>query len=420
MFGRVVLVIKNFWHWAKLFLTIIKYGPIKSPIKLVGITGTDGKTTTANLIYQIIKADGKSVGLVSTISAITGKEELDTGVHTTTPTYNDIKKYLSAMEKNGIEFAVLEITAHGLFQHRVSGLHFVASVLTNITHEHLDYFYSLKAYTNAKRKLFINSEMAVLNRDDSSYTEIAKNLVNITTYSLINNKADFVAKDIHYNSNGSTFKLQSKNSSILDIETPLLGQYNVYNILAAISVTKSIGIREQSILAGIKNTGFLKGRLQQIKLEGADFRVIVDFAHTPNALQNLIINTKRSFKPNKIILVFGAAGLRDKSKRPEMGKVASELSDQFILTAEDPRTESVNSICNDILSGSKVDYKIKGEVIIDRYTAILRALEIAKTNDLVLITGKGHETSMCFGKTEETWNDRDAVVKAWKQIEKKQ
>jgi len=364
-------------------------------LKVVGVTGTDGKTTTVNLIYEILKEAGLSVAMVSTVSAKIGSEEIDTGFHVTAPDPWLLQKLMRRMVDKGIRYLVLEITSHGLDQFRVWGINYEVGVITNVTHEHLDYHKSFENYLATKAKLFLHSKVAVLNKDDQSYgyleEKIKKQELRIISYG-IKKQADFTPKNF-------PFKIK------------LPGEYNQYNCLAAIAATSVLGASPEEIKRVVGGFSGVEGRMQEIK-EGQDFKAIVDFAHTPNALEQVLGTLRKGLgKGKNLIAVFGAAGLRDKTKRPLMGEVAGRLADLAVITAEDPRTEKVEDICQQIAEGVKrAGGKFK--IILDRTEAIAYAVNLAKKGDIVVVCGKGHEKSMCFGTTEFPWSDQETVKEA--------
>ena len=414
------------------------YGHPAKRLTVIGVTGTDGKTTTANLIFQILQAAGLRVGLISTVNAVIGEEIIDTGFHVTTPEATDIQHYLSMMVAESLTHVVLEATSHGLAQHRVAACDFDIGVVTNITHEHLDYHISYPAYRRAKAsifdilaskgpKKFIDSRFAVLNQDDESYGYLneyvrqphlqARGEINITNYG-IQKPADVYAKDISVTRDGVEFTAVGVDFQI-PVRSWLRGGYNVPNCLAAITSTvMALGINPEFAAKGIENLRYLPGRMERIDL-GTKFLTIVDFAHTPNALRNSLLSLRQMLNdengPGRVIAVFGSAGLRDRAKRRMMAEISAELADITILTAEDPRTESLDEILDEMSSGCRAKNGVEGTTfwrIRDRGEAIRSAVGFAHDGDAVVILGKGHEQSMCFGETEYEWDDRTALSAA--------
>lgn len=389
---------------------------------LIGVTGTDGKTTTVTLIHSILRAAGLNAGLVSTVGARIGEEEVDTGFHTTTPDPPDLQQYLARMVETGATHAVLEVTSHGLAQHRVAGCDFDIAVVTNITHEHLDFHGSPGEYRRAKGMLFAGlarsfrkpgvPKVSVLNRDDDSYEYLRSFPADRhLTYSL-SGPADVTARDVRYGPDAIHLILRLPDDEVA-VTSTLVGAYNVSNILAAATATVALGVPAEVIAQGIAAVRGVPGRMERID-EGQDFLAIVDFAHTPNALAQAL-RTARGMTSGRVIVVFGCAGLRDRQKRPLMGRIAGELADVVILTAEDPRTEDLGEIMAASAAAAKEAGKREGVdlfLIPDRGEALLYACRMARAGDVVIACGKGHEQSMCFGTTEYPWDDREAMRRA--------
>ncbi len=395
-------------------------------LKVIGVTGTDGKTTTVRLTAAICRAAGHPTGSVDSITATIGEQKVATGFHTTTPDAGEMQAYLAQMVAAEMEYAIIESTSHGLAQHRVTACEYDVAVVTNITHEHLDYHGSYEAYRAAKRKLFEHlatsfhkpgvDKVAVLNRDDSSYEYLRTVPADRQiTYSL-EKEAQVTAKNIAPSGTGLTFTLLTPDGAI-PVHSSLIGRYNVYNILAAASVGYSQGFEANTIRAGIATVKAVPGRMESID-RGQPYTVIVDFAHTPNALKEAL-HTVRTLTDGRITVVFGCAGLRDEAKRPWMGEIAGRLADRVVITAEDPRTESLKEIMEQIAEGCRRSGRHEGAGfwrIGDRDEAIGWALETSAMGDLIIITGKGHEQSMCFGTTEYPWSDQETVLKQLKRL----
>lgn len=394
-------------------------------LTLIGVTGTDGKTSTVNLIYHILQAAGFESGMVSTVNARIGAEESDTGLHTTTPDPPDVQKYLAQMVDAGATQAVLEVTSHGLAQHRVSGCAFDVAVVTNITHEHLDAHGSLQAYQQAKARLFRSltdayrkpgvPKIAVLNRDDDSYRYLSPIPADRRITYGLEGAADVSARDVHFAPDRTRFTVHSAMGQAT-IETPLVGAFNVSNILAASSTGLALGVPIPVIVQGVAALQEIPGRMERIEA-GQDFLAIVDFAHTPNALARAL-ETSRTMvgrggeRRGRVIVVFGCAGRRDREKRAMMGRIAGRLADLVIITAEDPRTESLEQIMAESAAAAQAEGKREGIDLWrtpDRGQAILKACRMAQAGDVVIACGKGHEQSMCFGATEYPWDDREAM-----------
>lgn len=376
--------IKNVYHlFVAVLANIIFFFPGKKLI-VVGVTGTDGKTTTVSIIYHILKNSGKSASMLSSIGAYIGGKEYDTGFHVTTPSPFSLQKMLRKAVWAKSKYFVLEVTSHGLDQYRIWGIPFKIGTLTNITSEHLDYHKNFENYVKTKEKLLKIARFAIVNRDDPSYkllneAKSSKSDKNWITYGLSDN-----------------FKVDSE---------VLIGDFNKQNALAAAAVCKILGLEDSDISNAIKTFKMPMGRLDYVY--NKDFSVIIDFAHTPNAFEQFL-SSLRPIVKGRLIHVFGSAGERDHAKRPLMGEISGKYADILILTAEDPRSEDVNKIVDEIAGGIK---KKDAQVlkITDRAQAIRTAIEMAKPLDLVLITGKGHEKSMTFGRKNEPWDEYGAV-----------
>lgn len=410
-----------FYNWPARKLTVI------------GVTGTDGKTTTSNLIYRILVAAGIKAGMVSTVNAVIGDEVLDTGFHVTTPDAHDVQRYLAKMVESGLTHVVLETTSHGWAQYRVDACEFDIGVVTNITHEHMDEHGNYENYRAAKARLFSslewtkekppgNPRLGVINRDDVKSFDFLNDFIKVNKLNYgLGSDADVRAEDIEYSSTGIKFIAVSKDFRA-DISSKLVGSYNVSNCLAALTATVyGLGINPETAARGIASLDGIPGRMEQIDL-GQNFIAIVDFAHTPNALK-VTLEAARKMTKGRVIAVFGSAGLRDKEKRRMMAETSIQLADLTVLTAEDPRTESLEGILEEMAAGARRrPERVEGSRggregetfwrVPDRGEAIKFAIRLAKEGDIVLSCGKGHEQSMCFGRTEYPWDDRIAMKAA--------
>jgi len=389
---------------------------------VIGVTGTDGKTTTLTLLDSVLKAAGFPTGLVSTVSARIGDEEHDTGFHVTTPDAPDVQAYLAEMVRQGTAFALLEATSHGLAQHRLDGVDFDVAIVTNVAHEHLDYHGTAEAYLEAKARLFHSlstshrkpgvPKVAVLNADDPSYERLSAEAADRRIAYGLGAVAEVRAEGISTSARGTDFVAITPEGR-WTVHLRLPGRFNVYNALAAIAAGIGLNLPAMIIQQGLQEVSGVVGRMERIDA-GQDFTAIVDFAHTPQALEQAL-RTARRMTSGQVIVVFGCAGLRDVGKRPLMGEIAALLADRVVVTAEDPRTEDLDSIISQIVEGLEQGGGQEGETfwrIRDRSEAIRFAVRLAEPDDLVIVTGKGHERSMCFGTTEYPWSDHAALRQA--------
>lgn len=407
------------------------HGYPSKQMRLVGVTGTDGKTTTTTLIHSILSAAGYQAGMISTVRAQVGERIYDTGLHTTTPAAAQIQALLADMVHGGCSHAVLEVTSHGLHQHRVAGCVFDVAVVTNVTHEHLDYHGTWEAYLNAKARLFhalsdpmpegwggdvklpVDERIAILNRDDASFQRLSAIPVGRQlTYSEEKTDADFFASDLRFSPQGLDFLMHTP-VGVVRMKSPLVGRFNVSNILAAAAAAVGLGVDLATIAMGVERVRGVPGRMERID-EGQPFLAIVDFAHTPNALQRTLeaVRQMTEVVDGRVIVVFGSAGLRDQDKRWMMGRVAGTMADLVVVTAEDPRTESLPEIMHQIRRGLEMAGRTEGcdfWLVPDRGQAIKTAVDMARPGDVLIVCGKGHEQSMCFGDVEYPWDDRTAM-----------
>lgn len=401
------------------------YGFPSRRLVMIGVTGTDGKTTTTNLIYSILKAAGLRAGMISTINAVLGDETLDTGLHVTTPTAPEVQGYLARMVQAGLTHCVLEATSHGLAQWRVAAVDFDVAVVTNIQHEHLDFHGTWEAYREAKARLFWalmssarkpgTPKVAVINRDDTGSADylLAIPAERHITYGIgAGAAADLSVEAVDYGPASTHLTVCLPDGASLALTSALIGEYNVSNILAAVAAAHGLGIAPQAIREGVEAVQAVPGRMERID-EGQDFLAVVDFAHTPNALRQALRTARLMIPPHgRVIVVFGSAGLRDPEKRGMMGRIAAELADLTVITAEDPRTESLEEIMAASARAAADAGGVEGQTfwrIPDRGEAIYFATQLARAGDIVLACGKGHEQSMCFGTVEYPWDDREAM-----------
>jgi len=402
-------------------------------LTVIGVTGTDGKTTTCNLLYQILLAANIKAGLISTVNAVIGDQVLDTGFHVTTPDAPDVQSYLARMVAAGLSHVVLETTSHALAQFRVDACEFDIGIITNITHEHLDQHGSFENYQAAKARLFQslsktlpkpqgNPRLAVLNRDDRSFEYLSNIAAGPQISYGLNPAAEVRAETKTISTNGIHFNVVGKGFCTA-VDSPLVGEFNISNCLAALTATIcGLGLNPSTAARGIAAMPGVPGRMERIDL-GQTFTAMVDFAHTPNALRVAIDTIRRTAPGKRAIVIFGSAGLRDREKRRMMAEVAVEMADISIFTAEDPRTESLDVILEEMAAGARARGSEEGRTfwcVRDRGDAIRFGVSLAKKGDIVIAFGKGHEQSMCFGTIEYPWDDRTALRAALAELLGKQ
>lgn len=407
------------------------YGDVSANMRLIGVTGTNGKTTATYLLESLLNRQSKKTGVIGTINYRFGNRLIP--AVNTTPGTLDLYFLLSSMLKKGIKNCVLEVSSHSLEQGRVDTLLFDIAVFTNLTAEHMDYHENMKNYLASKMKLFTkikNGGCAVINIDDPASEHIISLIKSGKTASLITygieNEADVMAKDLNFSAKGLSFNLclssavrglTSKTTLSLEqfleqeINSSLIGRHNVYNILASAACGIAMGMSLDDIHLAVADVVSLSGRLEKVDC-GQDFLVFVDYAHTGNGLENAL-NALREMNPKRILCVFGCGGDRDRTKRPVMGRISTELSDKVFITSDNPRHEDPLDIIKEIIKGissEKNNYSIE----IDRFNAIEAALKEARNGDIVLIAGKGHETYQVFKNITLPFDDRETARKILK------
>lgn len=379
------------------------YDRPEEKLKLVGITGTNGKTTVSYLVKRILETAGKRVGIIGTNEILVGSDAVGIVSSTpTTPNSLELHKIFAKMLKMGATYVVMEVSSHALDLHRVYGLNYEAGVFTNLTRDHLDYHKTMENYFLAKAKLFDISKIGVVNIDDE-YGKRLEKVVSCEKLSVGTQNADICAKNIEMDEKGVRFTVCYGGKSA-KAELAISGMFSVYNALCAIGAAISLGIDFETVIKGLAAAAGVKGRLERVPTE-TDYSVIIDYAHTPDGLEN-VINAINSFKKGRLITVFGCGGDRDASKRSIMGDIGTRLSDISVITSDNPRTENPQKIIDDIVSGVKEGIY---EIIPDRREAIGYALSIAKKGDVVLLAGKGQETYQILGKEKIHFDEREIV-----------
>lgn len=381
------------------------YGNPADKLKLIGLTGTNGKTTTTFLIKQILENVGKKVGLIGTVQNMIGDEVYPAKY--TTPDPYELQKLFAMMVEAQCEYCVMEVSSQALAQGRVNGLRFAVGAFTNLTQDHLDYHKTWENYFNAKRILFENCDTAVTNADDENGLKIVEGLDfdKLVTYAVNTNNASFVAKNVSFKSSGVEYELVG--DSIGRCYCPIPGRFSVYNSLCAAAIALALGIAFEQVLLAIRKSNGVKGRIEVVPCD-RDFTIIIDYAHSPDGLENIITSLKEIAK-GRVVTVFGCGGDRDRTKRPKMGRIAAELSDFCIVTSDNPRSENPGEIIKDILEGM-VGIDTPYEVVEQRRDAIAYAIEHAQKDDIILLAGKGHETYQILPTGTIHFDEREVVA----------
>lgn len=381
------------------------YNNPSSEMKIIGVTGTNGKTTTTNLIKTVIeKCSGAKVGLIGTNHNMIGDKVLETA-HTTPESY-ELQKLFREMADSGCAYVVMEVSSHALYLDRVYGVRFETGVFTNLTHDHLDFHQTMEEYAASKAKLMAQSNHAVINLDDP-YAGVMVSAADcpVLTYSTENDSADLVAKRIRTMADKVEFCALTMEQ-LQKIEVNIPARFTIYNALAALGAGLTLGLTIENMAEALKSYPGVKGRVEVVPT-GRDYTVIIDYAHTPDALEN-VIGTFKELEAGRVVTLFGCGGDRDKTKRPLMGEIAARLSDFVIVTSDNPRTEEPGKIIEDILAGMK-GTKTPYIVIENRREAIGWALQNAQPNDIIILAGKGHETYQIIGGEKFHFDEREIV-----------
>jgi UDP-N-acetylmuramoyl-L-alanyl-D-glutamate--2,6-diaminopimelate ligase len=380
---------------------------------VIGITGTDGKTTTAYLVDHILRSAGDKTGMVGTVAIRIGDREELHPSRQTTPESSDIQQYLRQMVDASAEWAVLEATSHGLAMHRLDHVRFDIAAVTNVTREHLDFHGTVENYRRAKATLLervaADSGVAVVNADDAGSRAIERFAAGATIirYSASGTDADVRALDVHSTGAGSRFVLDAGTHGLAECTLPLIGEFNIANALCAVAVALAAGVDLDAINAALATAPAVPGRMARVEA-GQPFSVVVDYAHTPGAIEKVLTLLRDLYPSGRLIAVFGSAGERDIEKRPLQGAIAARLADFSIITSEDPRFEDPDAIIAQIAAGAEAAGAVAGETLFcrtDRRDAIQLALGLARPGDCVLLAGKGHEANIIWGKEKLPWDE---------------
>jgi UDP-N-acetylmuramoyl-L-alanyl-D-glutamate--2,6-diaminopimelate ligase len=383
------------------------FGHPSRRLRLIGVTGTNGKTTTTYLLKAILQAAGEQVGLLGTVSYHIGERRVPSS--NTTPGPLDLQRYFAQMVAQGMRWCAMEVSSHALAQDRVAGLAFDAAVFTNLGSDHLDYHKTLEAYAEAKRRLFSSLRQdghAVINSDDAYGRLLAETIPrrSIVTYAM-DRHAKVKAREIVCTWEGIRFILESP-WGVIPLSSRLIGRYNVWNLMAASAALLALGIPPEAIRAGVASCEGAPGRLEAIRAD-AGFRVLIDYAHTAEALR-MALSAVRELTSGRVIVVFGCGGDRDQAKRPAMGRMAALASDLVVLTSDNPRGEDPATIIRQIAEGFPPGHEAF-TIVPDREQAVAHALSVARAGDTVLIAGKGHEAYQVFEHTSVPFSDREVV-----------
>jgi UDP-N-acetylmuramoyl-L-alanyl-D-glutamate--2,6-diaminopimelate ligase len=385
------------------------FGRPTAELEVVGVTGTNGKTTTAHLLHSVLDAAGRRPGLLGTVESRIGSERLP-AVRTTAEAI-DLQRAFRAMLDAGNRSCAMEATSHGSELQRLLGVRFAALVFTNLTRDHLDFHGTMERYFDAKRRLFVADEPppAAVNVDDAYGRRLADELrasaaAPLLTFGL-DDAADLRAEDVELDASGASFRAAG-----IELHTRLPGRFNVLNALGTVAAARLLGLRDEEIARGIENLDRVPGRFELVD-EGQPFAVVVDYSHKPDALAG-VLQAARDLARARVICVFGCGGDRDRGKRPLMGRIASELSDVALVTSDNPRSEEPEAIIAEIVAGADGDL----EVEVDRRAAIARAISLAREGDVVVIAGKGHEATQEVGGTLVPFDDREVAREALRRL----
>jgi UDP-N-acetylmuramoyl-L-alanyl-D-glutamate--2,6-diaminopimelate ligase len=390
-------------------LSAAQLGDPSAGLDLVGITGTNGKTTTSYLIDAALRATGAKVGLIGTVSYRIGDQLSEAS--RTTPESSDLQALFAGMRDAACRYAVLEVSSHSLSLERVHGCAFRVAVFTNLTRDHLDFHGDMDGYFAAKLRLFEEllreDGRAILNaEDDRARALAARSRGQVWTYGIAV-PADLRAEDVELRLTGTRFRAATPVGETI-VESPLLGRFNVQNLLASLGACLALGMDLDAAAAGLGSLRGVPGRMERVDAGGRDFVVLVDYAHTDDALRNLL-ETVRGLRPGRVITLFGCGGDRDRTKRPLMGAVAARLSDAVVVTSDNPRSEPPEAIIEDVLRGMNGGQRTERHVIVDRREAIARAFELAGPGDVVVIAGKGHESQQVLRERSVPFDDRQVA-----------
>ncbi|MDD3335768.1 MAG: UDP-N-acetylmuramoyl-L-alanyl-D-glutamate--2,6-diaminopimelate ligase [Eubacteriales bacterium] len=399
---------------AMAYLAAAFYGHPDREIRMFGLSGTKGKTTTSFLLKSILEKAGMKTGLIGTTGNMIGEKHLHSNL--TTPDPIDLHRCLRQMRDEGVTAVSMEVSAHAIAMHRLDGITFEAACYTNLSQDHLDYFGTMENYFNTKKSFFMHGAVlnAALNADDETSERIIDEIpIPYLTYG-ISAEADVFARDIEISEEGVSFSIMLRGVEEMSINMRLTGMFNVYNALAAASIAMIMGVDKNAIKSGLEAVKSVPGRVEMLETK-TPYKVILDYSHSPDALEN-ILTTVRTFTKNRLIVLFGCGGDRDHGKRPMMGEIGGRLADFSILTSDNPRTEDPNVILSSIEEGMK---KTKGQYVVieNRREAIRYALAMGQEGDVIILAGKGHETYQDIMGVKRPFDEKVVVRELLAQME---
>ena len=382
------------------------YGHPAQAMTLIGVTGTNGKTSVTLLLKHILETTrGAKVGLIGTMANMIGTEVIP--ADRTTPESLDLQALFAKMRSAGCQYVIMEVSSHAIALERVGGVHFDVAAFTNLTEDHLDFHKTMEAYCDAKAELFARCDRAVANQDDAWFARICKKASCPMITTSVKGKADLHAEDLELLSDGIRFTAVSGEEKV-DVCLPIPGRFTVYNALTVLGITEQLGISLEEAAKALKTAQGVKGRVEVVPTPGKPYTVLIDYAHTPDGLEN-VLSSVRGFCKGRLIAVFGCGGDRDPIKRPIMGRIGAELADIAVITSDNPRTEDPMAIISDILKG--IDTAKENHIVIENRPAAIRyAMDIAEKNDIIVLAGKGHETYQEICGVKYPMDEREIVA----------
>lgn len=386
------------------------FGNPEKKLKMIGVTGTNGKTSSVFMLRHILEDAGHSCGIIGTILCAWNGKEVDLGM--TTPDPERLFGLLAKMYSDGVEYVIMEVSSHSLALGRVAPIKYKAAIYTNLTQDHLDFHKTMEEYARAKEILFRQSELGIFNTDNEYVKAAAeKSLCRSVTFTVSGEKADYKAENVDKSMNGVSYSIYKNGEKVIDVTSVIPGIISVYNTMGAVICALELGVGADKIRQGVKELSGVPGRMEKVTPSDCPFTAIIDYAHTPDALENVSNIIRSSKRPDQTLTVlFGCGGDRDRTKRPKMGEIATRLADKIIITSDNSRSEDPEKIIQDILAGIHKDANYT--VIVDRREAIAYAVENAADGEIILIAGKGHENYEIKKDGKHPFSEKDEVAKA--------